>query len=1229
MSIENQDLDPLSIAVIGMACRFPGAKNIDQYWDNLCKGIESVHFFSDEELLKNGVLPEKLKDPNYVKAAPILEDVEYFDASFFKFSPGEANILDPQRRLFLECGWEVFEDAGYDPERYEGPVGVYASAGINQYLVNNIVPNNIIEVVGEQQYLISSDKDHLPTHLSYKLNLKGPSINVNTACSSSLVAIHLARQSLLLGECDMAVAGGSSIMVPHYVGYEHVEDSILSPDGHCRAFDAKGSGTIWGSGCGVVLLKRLKDAIEDGDNIRAVIRGSAVNNDGSQKVGFTAPSVEGQAEVVSIAIASAGLEPTDISYIEAHGTGTKLGDPIELSSLTEVFSSAGAANGTCAIGSVKPNIGHLGAAAGIAGFIKAVLAVENSTLPPSINFDTPNPKIDFDNTPFYVNTKLSKWDGLNGICRAGISALAVGGTNVHIVIEQKPKTLDKPVSSHKEFALVFSAKTAKALENILEQFADYIDARPGLSAESVAYTLQCGRAAFSNRKGLVCKSLDEAVGIIRNRDSRLLLDAENVKELFDEKPLTTYLKTWLSGGQVNWEELYEHKPTRIPLPTYAFERQRYWIDAPMKKENKEEDFLNNKIPDMADWFYETSWKRASLPVRNIKPERSRRLVFADESGIASKISELLKAYDDEIITVTPGIAFERESESSFRCDISDPASYNSLIQTLKDEGRLPDSILHFWGVTLQEGSYEELTLETFRKYQRICYFSVLFLTQALAKANVTIPLKLFVITSDTHDITGYEKLRPEKISVNSLCKVIQQEFHNIICRTIDITVPQDGSLQQKNILDSLVKEFRSEESDMVISYRDGVRWVQIYTPIRVEGYESHQSSIREGGVYLVYDGFVGIGFEVAKYIMQQKKSKVLIMGDCAFPQQDKWEEWLEEHEHKEDVSVKIRGAKELVDRGAHFIGTMENYYSKEKLSRMFKKAESAFGTINGIIHCSGGSANGHVRSINSSTPELVERDFINVPYALYMLDEIFREKELDFKLVMSSLGSILGGILFASYGPSNGLATAYISMKNKEYEQPWVIQSWDSWTIEWTIEDYKNTLLHNNITDRLRRIALTVDEGLETFERSLSMKSRGQIAISSTDLQARYDKWVKMDHSQDSDTEEALSTRHPRPEINTEFVAPNDEAGTILADVFAEMLDIEKVGIHDNFFELGGHSLLATQMSSKLRDRLNVDIAISDILENPTVDSLRKHLGIYDDIGGEGAHAEQYRVSQA
>ena len=518
MTVNNSD-----IAIIGMSGRFPGAKDIETFWENLREGVESISQLSDEELVSAGVDANLLNHPQYVKASGVLSDIDRFDASFFGFNARDAEMMDPQHRLFLEQSWEAIEGAGYNPETYAGSIGVYAGTGLNTYLLNNLYPNlrqsNLSASIF--QILNTNEKDFLATQVSYKLKLTGPSISVQTACSTSLVAVHLAHQSLLNGECDLAIAGGVSIRVPQKSGYLYQEGMILSPDGHCRAFDAKAKGTIVGGGVGVVVLKRLEDALEDGDCIHAVIKGSAINNDGASKIGYTAPSEVGQTQVIIEAQGIAGIEPETISYIEAHGTGTVLGDPIEIAALKQAFGDCSRKK-FCAIASVKTNIGHLDTAAGVAGLIKTILALKHKQLPPSLNFENPNPQIDLTNSPFYINNELRQWETNGTPRRAGVSSFGIGGTNAHLVLEEAPLQESSLKSSPYQL-LVISAKTTTALNKATVNLAEYLKQNPQINLADVAYTLSMGRKAFDYRRSLVSRDVSEAVNTLFNPESDRVL----------------------------------------------------------------------------------------------------------------------------------------------------------------------------------------------------------------------------------------------------------------------------------------------------------------------------------------------------------------------------------------------------------------------------------------------------------------------------------------------------------------------------------------------------------------------------------------------------------------------------------------------------------------------------------------------------------------------------------
>ncbi|WP_020659973.1 type I polyketide synthase [Amycolatopsis benzoatilytica] len=518
------------VAIVGMACRVPGAANVRQFWKNLTAGVESVRRFTRAEQLAVGVPVEELDDPAFVPAAPVLDDMAGFDAAFFGMTPREAELADPQQRLFLELCHTALEDAGHPPGRVRGEVGVYGGTGVDDYLWRNIRGNRRIwESAGRGLTMVGNSPDYLATFTSYKLDLRGPSMTVQTACSTSLVAVHLACEALRSGECDLAVAGGTNIELPHHRGYLPRVGGVDSSDGHCAPFSEQASGTVWGSGGGTVVLKRLSEAVEDGDHVRAVILGNAVNNDGSEKVSFTAPGPKGQTAVIAQALSVAGVTPAQIGYVEAHGTGTRLGDPIEIAALTEAFGREPRAGQRCAIGSAKSNIGHLSQGAGVVGLIKVALMVSNGLLPPSLNVTAPHPGIDFTNSPFTVNTVARVWEAA-GPRRAGVSSFGFGGTNAHLVVEQPPAP---PAAETAEVALIpLSAKTESALRTAATRLAEHVAESPELTLADIAHTLRAGRDEYPHRSAVVARTREDVARLLARPSTVVADPATKVAFLF-------------------------------------------------------------------------------------------------------------------------------------------------------------------------------------------------------------------------------------------------------------------------------------------------------------------------------------------------------------------------------------------------------------------------------------------------------------------------------------------------------------------------------------------------------------------------------------------------------------------------------------------------------------------------------------------------------------------------
>ncbi len=511
---------PADIAVIGMSGRFPGAENTEEFWKNLVQGKETISFFSNKELREAGIQPSEYKNPRYVKAKGIIKNTDQFDADFFGYPPKEAEKMDPQFRLLHECCWEALEKAGYVSESCPDIIGLYLGANENQEWLRRVVAQTSNATEFYDAFVLNQ-RDYIATRISYKLDLKGPSFTLLSACSTSLVAVHLACQGIRNGSCSMALAGGVSLSYPPKSGYLHQEGFMVSSDGHCRSFDAQADGTVFGDGAGVVVLKPLEKALEDKDTVYAIIKGSAINNDGNGKAGFTAPSQEGQARVIRAALKQAGFQPDSITYIETHGTGTLLGDPIEFEALKQVFGPSN--EHTCFLGSVKTNVGHLNIAAGISAFIKTVLCLYHKTIPPTLHFTRSNPHMDLENSPFNINTRLQKWSAGQYPRRAGVSAFGFGGTNAHLVLEEAPRQKSsKKLRSGNLFLL--SAHTPQSLQVMARNLSRDLRENKNINLLDAAYTLTQGRRHFSLRRAVAGESREQVLAKLQEISSPVKAD---------------------------------------------------------------------------------------------------------------------------------------------------------------------------------------------------------------------------------------------------------------------------------------------------------------------------------------------------------------------------------------------------------------------------------------------------------------------------------------------------------------------------------------------------------------------------------------------------------------------------------------------------------------------------------------------------------------------------------
>ncbi|HEX6291078.1 MAG TPA: amino acid adenylation domain-containing protein [Herpetosiphonaceae bacterium] len=1510
------------IAIIGMSCAVPGAPTLEAFWANIRDGVESITFFSDDELVAAGVDRALLDDPRYVKANALLDEIERFDAGFFGYTPREAQLIDPQQRLFLEHAWAALEHAGYsaapstEPSAERARIGVFAGTSMNSYLLFNLYTNrDLLAATGNFQTMIASDKDFLPTRVSYKLNLKGPSINVQTACSTSLVAVHLACRSLLDGECDTALAGGVSIRATQRTGYLYEEGGIASPDGHCRAFDADAHGTVAGNGLGIVVLKRLSRAIEDGDTIYAVIRGSAINNDGALKAGYTAPAIDGQAEVIGAALANAAIDPATIGYIEAHGTGTPLGDPIEVAALNQVF--RGRPPRSCAIGSVKTNVGHLDAAAGVIGLIKAALALYHEQIPPSLNFESPNPQIDFASGPLYVNTSLQPWPRTDQPRRAGVSSFGIGGTNAHVVLEEAPQ-LDPATSIAGSgwHLLPLAARSQEALDVMTAQLAAHLAAHPALDLADVAYTLQAGRHAFAHRRVLVCHDRDDAIEALTSRDPARLIGGQAPKpgsrgdhplimmfpgggaqyvnmardvyndvplfraevdrccallepllgfdlrallyppettngqtpplsrtstalpalfvieyalaqlwmswgiqpvamighslgeyvaatlagvfsledalalvvrrgQLFEQLPagamlsialpeqavldllrsvdardraiaavngpelcvvsgpvsaieeLTTTLtargiewqrlhidvaahspmveaiqaeftafvatltlhaprtpfvsnvsgtwitaaeatdpdywgrhlrrtvrfaagleaivapteaapvllevgpgqtlsalarmqpgytsamtvihslrrpydrqsdwsgllealgRVWIAGGSPDWSALHPLPRRRVPLPTYPFERGRYWIEPqPIARDGTSHSEAQVKS-DIADWFYIPSWQRTLQPraARIAADAESVWLIFADQIGLGEQIAAQIRSRQGRAITVATGARFARHDGQRYTLDPRRSADYETLIAELREHRLLPQKIIHAWTVTPTAPSTTDA--QHVERTQDHGFYSVIRLAQAFEQAGITAPIEMLVVANHLHTVTGSESIDPAKATVLAPCLILPQESPQITCRSVDVALP-DAAPALARLADQLIAELTAARpSEPVVAYRGEQRWTQRFAAERLEPGEPMR--LRERGVYLITGGLGGIGLVLADELARTLRAKLILVGRTALPERERWPDWLATY-GDDPISRKLRAVEALEAHGAEVLIASADVSDQQQMAAVVRHAEQSFGAIHGVIHAAGLAGGGLIQLKTSALADPVLAPKVQ---GTLVLDAIFADRALDFMLLCSSLSTILGGLGQVDYCAANLFLDAYAHVATARRGNFTLAINWDRWQqigMAAPLEAEHLALAGSELTGGISTTA-----GCEAFRRALCTSGAAQIVVATRDLDrliARSRQVSATRLLEALDQMQRSGAAHPRPNLETEYIAPRNEHEQIIAEIWQSLLGIERIAVHDNFFELGGHSLLASRIVARIRDAVQVELPLRALFEQPTIAGL-------------------------
>lgn len=1223
MSSEHTDHRNLdnAIAIIGMHVRVPGAEGLDAFWQNLEQGKHAIHYFSDDELRKAGVDEHLIHHPDYVKASARLEDLELFDASFFDMTPREVEILDPQHRILLEGVWRALEHAGIDPYRYPDRIGLYAGVGFNGYLIHNILPNSsVVEQSGAWQLSISNDKDFAPTRIAYKLNLQGPAISINTACSTSLVATAVAASALLNYQCDTAIAGGCSLNIPQDAGYIHVPGGTLSADGKCRPFDANGGGTVDGNGTASVVMKRYEDAVRDSDTIYAVITGFAINNDGSVKVGYTAPGVAGQADVILEAMEMAGVQSSDIDFIETHGTATELGDTVEISALREAHQSMDNTDKVCYLGSVKSNIGHLDTAAGAAGLIKTVLAMQHQKIPATCHFNEANPLLDLESTHFRVNNQSLVWKSTEGKPRrAGVSSFGIGGTNAHLIVEEAPPTTSDTLddaqsafpmgeSGRPLYLFPLSAKSPKALELLLDALYHHLSAHPKLSLHDVAFTLQQGRSRFDYRVIIAASEDDRAellAGLhtisnsikqyqaqdIQGGNLRQMLASLSTERMqrIQHKGLLEASMQWSAGTEPDWSKLAPNAK-KVALPGHPFVRSRYWIDPPASKdhdqrmESSQSTTSSNQVVKMKDiqsWFYLPSWQ-SGLPSLDTEALKSRWLIFDDGSEISKQTTQELRSFGADIKQIHQSL-FENNLD---------------WVTILEDLGPwVPEKIL-ITGMNpvLSDSSKETGYMDLFER--------MMSLSSALQKKYFSEEIEVIVLAHQLLEYSSqgmdenasnfsddeYQSRYTSNVAARSVVlgplKVLPQECPNISTRFIDA----DATVTLSNVIAAISS---TPPGSSAILRRNSLSWLN-YTPLPQPLPLGGGSKIEQGGLYLITGGLGDIGLSMAAYLWDQYKAKLILTTRSALPKRELWESLAK---NKDPMGRRLTRLLDLQKKGASIEVLVADVSDESIMKKAVHDAVQVYGKLNGVIHAAGIVGEDSFVTISEAVTkhgqEKNSLQFIPKVQGLEVIEKALAQIDFDFCLVCSSLSPILGGLGFSAYAATNAYVDAKISVLNQQQPGKWISINWEGWIFD------DLDALAGNTNSSAAELGMTASEGIQAFEYLLKMPSVERLVISSGDLNLRIAQWVSK--SKDAEHHIEVQDAHPRPDHLGLYTAPSNPTEKKLTELWEQLLGIQGIGIHDSFFELGGNSLLLTQLVALIRRHFKADLTLSRLFEQPTV----------------------------
>ncbi len=1220
------------IAIIGMAISLPEAENIDQFYSNLKDGVCSINEFPEER--KEDVIRyfKYKKGKEYeceFEKGGYLGEIDKFDYGFFRMTPKEASLMNPLQRIFLEACWNAIEDAGYSGKRiassntgvYLGHIGDLEGYKYKEMIIETESKENLeISMAGNLSSII-------PSRISYILDLKGPSMAVDTACSSSLMALHTAVKALRSNECDMAIAGG--IRISLFPVKDGIKIGMESSDGVSRTFDDSSTGTGVGEGVIAMLLKPLGNAIADRDNIHAVIKGSAANQDG-RTMGITAPNSKAQTDVILKAWNDASIDPQTISYIEAHGTGTKIGDPIEIDGIENAFRRYTDRRQFCAVSSVKTNIGHLYGASGLAGIVKAIISLKKKQLLPGIHFNTPNHRINFVDSPVYVNDRLTDWKTEGFPRRCGISSFGFSGTNCHVILEEAP-TIVAEENKHSNGLDIFtlSAKSARALSNMLQSYKEFLNTNADMEIklQDICYTANSGRNSYSCRIAFTVDSLEKftqkinelcdndiqnldipwayyyehkVVSVATEAKKENELTEMEVKVLSAEADIKIQkfseesqnhiaeelCRLYVKGAEIDWKEFYKDSTARkISLPLYPFQKNRCWIEMPAF--DCSEDKQNN--------YYCMNWRQGELlSQRELNPNGTV-LLLTNGNPKAERLIGLMRRNGIRVISVSKGKSFLKIDDENFYVG-NKADDYENLIENI---GNCNISyILHMF---LFNSHSEVDSIFTLKEAQEDGVMSLFHISKAIIRKGITSKIKIAVCMDSTFLVDSSEAiLRPENSMACGFARVIANEYPYLECKCIDV----DNSITEEQILTEL-----ADDTNIYISaYRRGKRYIEEFSSLKVDDYHNKNLNIKSDGIYIITGGTGGIGLEMAKFLARRNNCNIALINRTKMPEASLWDGIVTEAKDKKLCS-KIKTIKEIEALGSKVKCISLDITNTDDTESTFNNLRSIYGRINGVIQGAGIAGEGLI--INKSEDKFREVLSSKV-FGTWNLYSSTKEDKPDFFIMFSSGLSMIGQPGQGDYSSANAYLDAFAAFMRS--------QGRNALTINWVAWEETGMAYEHGFTGKESLFKdITTQKAIEAFEvifdKDLEKVLIGEMNFDSP-LIKMLDKLpfkiapdLTIGKKNDNKLAQGIKEK-VYSEVKIKGRDNNEYSNTErkIAQFCREILGFEEVGVDDNLLEIGADSIALSRVHERIEAEYPGKITMSQIFVYPTVEKLAHYI---------------------